>query len=159
MDTVRINEKDNVCVNLETGHKIAVCDIAKGADIIKYGYPIGYATEDIKEGESVHSHNMKTKLGDILSYEYTPCFEELTPEKPFEINVGAMTRGYRTSPYPAEFILKEINRLGGKIVINGDCHEKERLGDFLEDAAALAKECGFSERWILTKNGWVAEKL
>ena len=77
----------------------------------------------------------------------------------FEINVGAMTRSYRTAPYPAEFILKEINRLGGKIVINGDCHEKDRLGDFLEDAAALAKECGFSERWILTKNGWEAEKL
>ena len=75
MDTVRINEKDNVCVNLETGHKIAVCDIAKGADIIKYGYPIGIATADIKAGESVHSHNMKTGLGDILSYEYVPEFE------------------------------------------------------------------------------------
>ena len=93
MDTVRINEKDNVCVNLETGHKIAVCDIAKGADIIKYGYPIGYATEDIKEGESVHSHNMKTKLGDILSYEYTPNFEELTSEEPFEINAYIRENG------------------------------------------------------------------
>ena len=93
MDTVRINEKDNVCVNLETGHKIAVCDIAKGADIIKYGYPIGYATEDIKEGESVHSHNMKTKLGDILSYEYTPNFEELTPEEPFTINAYIRENG------------------------------------------------------------------
>ena len=93
MDTVRINEKDNVCVNLETGHKIAVCDIAKGADIIKYGYPIGYSTEDIKEGESVHSHNMKTKLGDILSYEYTPNFEELTPEEPFTINAYIRENG------------------------------------------------------------------
>ena len=93
MDTVRINEKDNVCVNLETGHKIAVCDIAKGADIIKYGYPIGYATEDIKEGESVHSHNMKTKLGDILSYEYTPNFEELTSEEPFTINAYIRENG------------------------------------------------------------------
>ncbi len=68
MDTVRINEKDNVCVNLSSGHKIALCDIKKGADIIKYGYPIGYATEDIKVGESVHSHNMKTQLGDSLCY-------------------------------------------------------------------------------------------
>ncbi len=74
MDSFIINEKDNVCVNLETGHKIALVDIEKGADIIKYGYPIGYATEDIKKGDSVHSHNMKTKLGDILSYEYNPNF-------------------------------------------------------------------------------------
>ena len=85
MDTVRINEKDNVCVNLETGHKIALCDIQKGADVIKYGYPIGCATENIKKGDSVHSHNMKTKLGDILSYEYNPNFEELLPKEPFVI--------------------------------------------------------------------------
>ncbi len=77
----------------------------------------------------------------------------------FEINVGAMTRGYRTSPYPEPFILKEIHRLGGKIVINGDCHNKEWLGDHLDTAVRIAKECGFTERYILTKDGWVAENL
>ena len=85
MDTVRINEKDNVCVELETGHKAAFFDIAEGEDIIKYGYPIGRATCDIAKGERVHSHNMKTKLGDILSYEYKPEYEELAPVEPFEI--------------------------------------------------------------------------
>ena len=93
MDTGRINEKDNVCVSLETGHKIAVCDIEKGADIIKYGYPIGYATESIMQGEHVHSHNMKTKLGDILSYEYAPYFEELSQEEPFTINAYIRENG------------------------------------------------------------------
>lgn len=77
----------------------------------------------------------------------------------FEINVGAMTRGYRTTPYPDQFILKEINRLGGKIVINGDCHNKEWLGDHLDTAMKIAKECGFCERYILTKDGWKAEKI
>lgn len=93
MDTVKINEKDNVCVNLETGHKIAVCDIEKGKDIVKYGYPIGYATENIKKGDSVHSHNMKTKLGDILSYEYTPNFENLSEKEPFEISAFVRENG------------------------------------------------------------------
>ena len=93
MDTVRINEKDNVCVNLQTGHKIAICDIPKGTDIIKYGYPIGYATENIKEGDSVHSHNMKTKLGDILSYEYNPDYTELEPIEPFTINAYVRENG------------------------------------------------------------------
>ena len=93
MDTVRINEKDNVCVNLETGHKIALSDIVKGADVVKYGYPIGYATENIRKGESVHSHNMKTKLGDILSYEYNPHFEELAPQQPFYINAFVRANG------------------------------------------------------------------
>ena len=85
MDTVRINEKDNVAVSLTTGHKTALCDIEKGSDIVKYGYPIGYATEDIKEGDHVHSHNMKTKLGDILSYEYSPEFTEPDPIEPFTV--------------------------------------------------------------------------
>ena len=77
----------------------------------------------------------------------------------FEINVGAMTRGYRTAPYPDPFILKEINRLGGKIVINGDCHNKEWLGDHFDTAIKIAKECGFTERYILTKNGWESEEI
>ena len=93
MDIVRINEKDNVSVNLETGHKIAYKKIKKGEDVIKYGYPIGYATEDIEKGEGVHSHNMKTKLGDILSYEYAPDFKELPQKEPFTINAYIRENG------------------------------------------------------------------
>jgi len=67
-----INERDNVTVDLETGHKRARVAIAKGEAVIKYGYPIGIATEDIREGEPVHTHNMKTALGEKLEYEYKP---------------------------------------------------------------------------------------
>ncbi|MBR3975860.1 MAG: altronate dehydratase [Clostridia bacterium] len=93
MDTVRINEKDNVSVSLETGHKSALVDIPEGADIIKYGYPIGVATQDIKKGESVHSHNMRTKLGDILSYEYTPRFTYPKATEPFYIDAFVRENG------------------------------------------------------------------
>ena len=93
MGTVIINEKDNVCVDLSSGHKIALCNIGKGEDVIKYGYPIGSATEDINEGERVHSHNMKTKLGDILSYEYSPEFICLSPKTPFEIKAYIRKNG------------------------------------------------------------------
>ncbi|MBQ8183348.1 MAG: altronate dehydratase [Clostridia bacterium] len=93
MDAVIIDEKDNVCVNLKTGHKFALCDIAEGNDVIKYGYPIGYATVNIKKGESVHSHNMKTKLGDILSYEYNPNFKKPAPKEPFYINAYVRENG------------------------------------------------------------------
>lgn len=93
MDVVRISENDNVFVELSTGHKRAVCDIKKGEDIIKYGYPIGYATEDISEEERVHSHNMKTKLGEILSYEYAPKFSPLLPKEPFMINAYERENG------------------------------------------------------------------
>lgn len=93
MDIVRINEKDNVCVSLETGHKTALCNIPEGADIIKYGYPIGVAVKTIAEGEVVHSHNMKTKLGDILSYEYSPKLTPLPEKKPFTVNAFIRENG------------------------------------------------------------------
>lgn len=86
MDTFKINEKDNVCVDLKSGHKIADRDISIGEDVVKYGFPIGTATEPIKIGEKVHTHNMKTKLNGILEYSYAPAFSEPEAVEPFEIN-------------------------------------------------------------------------
>lgn len=80
MKQIKINERDNVAVMLEgelRGHKIALHDIKKGQDIIKYGYSIGHATEDIKQGEHVHTHNIKTTLNGKLEYSYNPVHYEL----------------------------------------------------------------------------------
>lgn len=76
---IKIHENDNVAVNIETGHKKALCHINKGEKVIKYGFPIGIATEDINEGDHVHSHNLKTGLSDILDYQYTPEIPEIKP--------------------------------------------------------------------------------
>lgn len=67
-----IHKLDNVEVNLKDGHKYALCDIKAGENIIKYGNPIGHATTDIKKGEHVHSHNVKTNLSEQLEYTYDP---------------------------------------------------------------------------------------
>ena len=45
------------------GHKIAVKEITKGDQIIKYGEEIGVATADIKKGEYVHVHNLDSMRG------------------------------------------------------------------------------------------------
>ncbi len=93
MDSFRINEKDNVCVDLKSGHKIALKDISKGEDIIKYGFSIGIATDHIELGAKVHTDNMKTKLDDILDYEYTPDYKELISTAPFEIDAFVRKNG------------------------------------------------------------------
>ena len=72
-----INKLDNVEVNLSDGHKYALCDIKKGENVIKYGNPIGHATKDIKAGEHVHSHNLKTNLSGNISYKYEPEFYDI----------------------------------------------------------------------------------
>lgn len=72
-----INNNDNVEINISDGHKYAVRDIEKGENIIKYGQSIGHATEFIKKGEHVHTHNMKTNLSDNLEYTYSPKFYDI----------------------------------------------------------------------------------
>lgn len=45
----------------------------------------------------------------------------------FEINTGAMARGYRSRPYPPPYIISEIERLGCPMIVTSDCHDKEKL--------------------------------
>ncbi len=78
-----INKLDNVEVNLETGHKQALCDIKSGENIIKYGNPIGHAIADIKKGEHIHTHNMKTNLSGKIEYTYTP-FSDTEHTSPYK---------------------------------------------------------------------------
>lgn len=83
MKTIVINERDNVSVVTEgglAGHKIAIKNISAGEDIIKYGYPIGTASCDIKAGEHVHTHNIKTKLSGKLEYTYEPTPSKVKPD-------------------------------------------------------------------------------
>lgn len=63
--------------DIDKGHKIALVNIGPGEPIIKYGFPIGSATAAIKAGDWVHTHNLSTDLGEILSYEYKPALRNL----------------------------------------------------------------------------------
>jgi (2R)-sulfolactate sulfo-lyase subunit alpha len=49
-----------LAAGLELGHKLARHDIAKGEKISRYGVPIGSATQPIRRGQHVHTHNMKS---------------------------------------------------------------------------------------------------
>ena len=40
------------------GHKFAIMNIKKGSHVIKYGEIIGVSTEDISEGDWIHTHNI-----------------------------------------------------------------------------------------------------
>lgn len=85
MEQIRINERDNVAVMLEgelKGHKIALSDIKKGENVIKYGYPIGHAVEDIKAGDHVHTHNIKTNLSGVIEYTYEPQLNGVSKSEP-----------------------------------------------------------------------------
>ncbi len=77
-ETMMVDEKEiTVVQDTPMGHKILIKDIAEGTDIIKYGYPIGHAVKNLKAGEWINEHNLKTNLSGTLSYQYKPVNEQL----------------------------------------------------------------------------------
>ncbi len=75
---------------IETGHKIALHDIAEGATVRKYGWPIGRATSDIAAGAHVHTHNLATLLTGVEGYSYRKL-----PASPLPSANDARFLGYR----------------------------------------------------------------
>lgn len=118
-----INKRDNVEVNIENGHKYAICDIKCGEGVIKYGEPIGIATANIKKGEHVHSHNLKTALSGKLEYTYEPS--DIKLEK---IDSDIYFEGYV--------------REDGQVGIRNDIWIVNTVGCVNKTAEALAKKTG-----------------
>ncbi|HCV05750.1 UxaA family hydrolase [Pseudoalteromonas sp. SSMSWG5] len=54
------NDELTLNTDVTVGHKVACRAIQKGEQILKYGVPIGSATDDIEKGQHVHLHNMKS---------------------------------------------------------------------------------------------------
>lgn len=71
-----------------------------------------------------------------------------------EINTGAMSRGYRSTPYPAPALLRAMRERGIPICITSDCHERSNLLYAFPQAAELARSCGYREQMVLTSRGF-----
>ena len=72
----------------------------------------------------------------------------------FEVNTGAISRGWRSAPYPAAFLLKEMRRRKARVCITGDSHAADALLTGFGQAKALLEDCGFSSCWYLTEQGF-----
>lgn len=58
-ESVKIGGESIVIADrVPTGHKLALVPIAGGEKVVKYGFPIGSATADIRPGEYIHTHNL-----------------------------------------------------------------------------------------------------
>lgn len=65
-----------------------------------------------------------------------------------EINTGAISRGYRTAPYPEPRLLKAMKGFGTRILISSDCHRAGDVDFGFDLAARLARDAGFRECWL-----------
>ena len=113
-DFIRINTADNVAVAIHdveaggsfdidgvqintlsaipAGHKVALRDMAKGEDVIKYGFPIGHLLADVPQGGLIDHNVLKTNLEGLLEYSYQPDLTEVEPAAD-----NAFFKGYRRS--------------------------------------------------------------
>lgn len=61
---------------------------------------------------------------------------------PFELNTGAMAKNWRTTPYPAAWLLEELGKAGGCVIFSSDCHDYRKLDWGWKETRELAQSCG-----------------
>ena len=81
----------------------------------------------------------------------------LDTEAVFELNTGGIFRKYRSTPYPADFLLRELCRKRARLTINADAHETAALRFWFEEALELLETVGFGSVWVW-ENGCFQEK-
>jgi len=94
---IRINQADNVAValaplkagtpididgvvlrdDIPAGHKFALCNLAQGENVVKYGFPIGHVMRAVDAGCHIDHNILKTNLEGVSEYTYTPNLTEI----------------------------------------------------------------------------------
>ncbi|MEG0616820.1 MAG: altronate dehydratase family protein [Oscillospiraceae bacterium] len=139
---LQINSEDNVAVALQPiakgetfngvtasedilqGHKMALRNIKKGENIVKYGFPIGHAISDISLGSWVHVHNIKTNLSENGEYIYEPVNSELAAVVPETFN-GFMRDDGKAAVRNEIWIIPTVGCVNG--IANELCKANEHL--------------------------------
>ena len=70
----------------------------------------------------------------------------------FEINTGAIARGLRTTPYPAENLLYVLKEKDAKILLSSDSHSIDTLDFAFEEIKQYLYDIGFRYLHTLTKD-------
>ena len=151
--------KNGEYYSVDESEKVFKENIKKGWDGDFYAFCEDYyaLVSDVKRktGADIIGHfDLVTKFneGEKLFSEKSPRYvkawksalDSLLKENcVFEINTGAMARGYRSSPYPSIDILKKIKDVGGKAIFSSDAHDSKNLDFGCDLAEAYAKEAGF----------------
>ena len=129
--------------SIPQGHKIALCRMEKGGEVIKYGWPIGRAKETIAPGHWVHAHDMESQLEGLEDYRYEPQWKDLKPEEP------AFFSGYRR-PGGKTGVRNELWIVPMVGCVNGLARQLERqaaarLPEGVDGVVAFQHSCGCSQ--------------
>ena len=79
--------------------------------------------------------------------------------KIFEVNTGAISRGYRTTPYPSAQWLGLLREMGGRVTVSADAHHTSGVTCAFDLAERMVKDAGFVEIWVLQGKEFVPIKI
>ena len=158
---IKIHAHDNVAVVLQviekgeeafgiiaqetigTGHKMALHDLSQGDSVIKYGHSIGQAATDIRAGEHVHTHNLKTNIASYDNYEYHPAAVN-PPEKLSGTFLGYERSDGKVGIRNEIWIINTVgcmNSISERIVFKA----KQAFGQMVDDIIAIRHPYGCSQ--------------
>ena len=138
--SVHYLKKDNdyISVDLSAENLKNAAEKYYGGDF--YGMVADYfeTVSKIKNADIIGHFDLITKfnenscLFDERSERYVASYKKaldilLKQDVLFEVNTGAISRGFKSKPYPNEDILSYIKENGGKTILSSDCHSKETL--------------------------------
>ena len=138
------------------------------------GDPYGFAKAYFETCAAAYEHHPAQIAGhvDLITKfnERVPMFDETDPRflNPaleavntaleqgliVEVNTGAISRGYRTAPYPSVPILQHLLAKNAPIVVTSDCHDANYLDCWYPETAELLRSVGFKSTLRLRKSGW-----
>lgn len=77
----------------------------------------------------------------------------------FEMNSGAISRGHRSNPYPAENLLYVLKKEDGKVMITSDSHEKDTLDCHFKEMRKQLLDVGFEYVYALYDGRFIKDYL
>ncbi len=139
--------------------KLAECYYRAFCDYIRTRKPdiIGHFDLLTKYDELDTSQFLNVATYQTLAERYMK--EALKSDCLFEVNTGAIGRGYRASPYPSAELLHVLKANGGKVTLSSDCHSADKLDCFFAEAKAMLRDIGFEYVYTLSKGTFVKDYL
>ncbi len=81
--------------------------------------------------------------------------EALKSDCVFEVNTGAISRGYRTSPYPDERLLHYMKKHDAKLILTSDSHSAATLDCHFDETEKMLADIGFTHLYTIYNNEWI----
>lgn len=151
----------NKCLELLGGDPIALAEnyYSKYCKYIKSRRPDIIAHFDLitkfdEKGDGIFLNNPEYNK---IAEKYL-C-EALKADCMFEVNTGAISRGWRTAPYPQENLLHILKKEGGRIVLNSDSHAADTIDCFFTPSKELLRDIGFTHTYVLYGGEFIKDYL